>query len=86
MSGVRAFDSAGDTFDSLRAGSAASNTADPKMSSSHSTHSALQAILLPYINKDLPTLYALEFQNTALGPGIVLQFLSHFIFIFSIED
>ena len=40
----------------------------------------------PLINKDLPTLYAFQFQNTMLGPRVVLHFLSHFIFIFSIED
>jgi hypothetical protein len=45
-----------------------------------------QETLLPLINKDLPTLYAVQFQNSVLGPGVVLQFLSHFIFIFSIED
>jgi len=43
-------------------------------------------VLLPLINKDLPTLYALQFENTLLGPGVVLHFLSHFVFIFSIED
>jgi len=45
-----------------------------------------QEILLPLINKDLPTLYALQFQNAVLGPRVVLRFFSHFIFIFGIED
>jgi hypothetical protein len=43
-------------------------------------------ILLPLINKDLPTLYALQFQNAMFEPGVVLHFLSHFIFILGIED
>jgi len=40
----------------------------------------------PRIDKDLPTFYGFQFQNAVLEPGIVLHFLSHFIFIFSIED
>ena len=47
---------------------------------------SLGEILLPLINKDLPTLYALLLQNTSLEPGVVFHFLSHFIFVFSIED
>jgi hypothetical protein len=43
-------------------------------------------MLLPRINKDLPALNALQVQNAVVGPGIVLQFLSHFIFIFRVED
>ena len=43
-------------------------------------------ILLPRVNEDLPTFYALQFQNAVLEPRVVLQFLSHFIFIFSVED
>src|SRR4030095_2771534 len=43
-------------------------------------------ILLPLINKDFPALYAFEFQNAVLSPGIVLQFFPDLIFIFSIED
>src|SRR5205823_3218476 len=42
--------------------------------------------LLPIINKDFPTLYALKFQDAVLGPGIVFQFLSHFVFISSIQN
>ena len=42
--------------------------------------------LLPLINEDFPPLYAFQFQNAVRGPGIVLQFLSHFIFIFGIEN
>src|SRR4029453_9720063 len=43
-------------------------------------------ILLPLINKDFPALYAFEFQNAVLSPGIVLQFFPDLIFIFSIKD
>ena len=45
-----------------------------------------EIILLPRIDKDLPTLYALQFQNAVLEPGVVLHFLFHFIFIFRVED
>jgi hypothetical protein len=43
-------------------------------------------VLLPRINKDFPALYAFQFQDAVLGPRIVLQFLSDFIFIFGVED
>jgi hypothetical protein len=46
----------------------------------------LQEILFPHVNEDLPALDAFEFQNAFLEPGIVLQFVSHFIFIFGADD
>ena len=42
--------------------------------------------LLPLIDKDFPALYGFQFQDAVLGPRVVLQFLSDFIFIVSIED
>ncbi len=42
--------------------------------------------LLPHINKDLPALYALQFENAVLHPRIIFQFFSHFIFIFRVYD
>jgi hypothetical protein len=42
--------------------------------------------LLPHIDKDLPALYAFQFENAVLHPRIVSQFFSHFIFIFSVDD
>jgi hypothetical protein len=47
---------------------------------------ALQEILFSRVNEDLPTLYGLELQDAFLKPGVVLQFLSHFVFIVSIYD
>ena len=47
---------------------------------------ACSADLLPLINKDFPALYAFQFQNAVLSPRIVLQFLSHFVFILGVED
>jgi hypothetical protein len=47
---------------------------------------APQKILLPHINEDLPARDALEFQDAFREPGIVRQFLSHFIFIFCADD
>ncbi|PYJ71888.1 MAG: hypothetical protein DME75_06650 [Verrucomicrobia bacterium] len=51
-----------------------------------STKSPRRPLPSPRIDKDLPTFYGFQFQNAVLEPGIVLHFLSHFIFIFSIED
>src|SRR6266404_5856070 len=42
--------------------------------------------LLPRINKDLPALHVLQFQNAVREPGIVLQFFSHFVLIFRVND
>jgi hypothetical protein len=42
--------------------------------------------LLPLIDKDFPAFNAFQLQNTVLGPGVVFQFLSHFVFVLSIED
>ena len=42
--------------------------------------------LLSLIDKDFPALYAFQFQDAFLEPGIVLQFLSHFIFIVGVND
>lgn len=42
--------------------------------------------LLPLVDKDLPALYALQFENTALELGVVFQFLAHFVFIIGIDD
>src|SRR6059058_3141264 len=42
--------------------------------------------LLPRINKDLPSLYALQSQNALFEPRIVLQFFSRFVFIFGVDD
>jgi len=58
----------------------------PKMECGDRSEYSLGEILLPLIDKYLPTLYALLFQNTSLEPGVVLHFLSHFIFIFRVED
>ena len=58
----------------------------PKTECRDRSEDSLGEILLLRINKDLPTLYALLFQNTSLEPGVVLHFLSHFIFIFRVED
>ena len=50
------------------------------------SHPSTNQILLPLVNKDFPALYAFQFQDAVLGPRVILQFLSHFGFIFSIED
>src|SRR5437016_13897336 len=42
--------------------------------------------LLPFVDENFPTCHAFEFQNAALEPGVVLQFCSHFIFIFRVDD
>jgi hypothetical protein len=42
--------------------------------------------LLAGIDKDLPTIDTLQFQNPALEPGIVLQIFANFIFVVGIDD
>ncbi len=42
--------------------------------------------LIPLINEDLPARDALKFQDAFLEPWVVLQFLSHFFFIFGVDD
>src|SRR2546423_14344006 len=50
------------------------------------TRSPRRPLHSPHINEDLPALDALEFENAVHKPGIVFQFFSHFIFIFSVND
>src|SRR5881296_2767492 len=45
-----------------------------------------RALPSPVINKDLPALHVLQFQNAVGEPGIVLQFFSHFVFILGVDD
>ena len=58
---------------------------EPRRSAARNRGSDFE-VLLPRINKDLPTFDALRFQNAVFLPGIVLHFLSHFVFIFGIEE
>src|SRR4029450_10987036 len=44
------------------------------------------ALLLPVIDKDFPAFYAFQFQDAVFSPRVVFQFLSNFVFVFSIED
>jgi hypothetical protein len=45
-----------------------------------------ECYLLPDIDEDLPALDALQFENPALEPGIVLQIFAYFIFVVGIDD
>ena len=45
-----------------------------------------QRYLFADIDEDFPALDALQFENAALKPGIVLHLFSHLIFIFRFDD
>ncbi len=58
---------------------------EPRTAAARNRSSGFE-VLLPFVDEDLPALDALLFQDALFEPGVVLHFLSHFVFIFSVEE